>query len=69
MKNTQELLDTIDKIGVLLCDSVVGKMVKSGTLINGPCEEGETETGLALIVVGHLFNEYRKITKPIRERK
>ena len=63
-----ELLEAIDKIGSLLCDGVVGKMVKSGSIIDGPCEALETETGLALIVVGYLFKEFSKIVDPVRKK-
>jgi len=56
-----ELLEALNKIGVLLCDATVGDMVKTGVLNDGLCEEGETETGLALIVLGYLFNKVREI--------
>ena len=56
-----ELLEALEKIGVLMCDKTVGDMVKNGIITDGLCEEGETETGLALIVLGHLFREVQEI--------
>jgi len=61
----KKLLEALNKIGVLMCDATVGDMVKAGVLKDGLCEEGETETGLALIVIGCLFNKVQDIKRGV----
>ena len=53
----------LNSVGALLCDGTVGEMVQKGILLDGPGEEGETDTGLALIVIGYLFNQYQTFKK------
>ena len=49
----------LNSVGALLCDGTVGEMVQKGILLDGLCEEGETDKGLALIIIGYLFNQYQ----------
>jgi hypothetical protein len=52
--SSPEMYDLIDRFGKAICDSEVGEMIKKGTINDGECEKGETETFIALCVLQHL---------------
>lgn len=52
--NKNEMINTLNYIGESLCDKEIGEMVRHKILVDGPCEIGETETGIAMIVLTHL---------------
>jgi hypothetical protein len=49
-----DLFSALKKAGESICDSEIEEMLKDRVINYGPCETGETETGLALIILTYL---------------
>lgn len=49
-----DITELLDDIGESICDNEIAKMVKAGVIRDATPETGDTETGIALIVLTYL---------------